>query len=218
VPGQTKPESTDYFGRAVQPIGGGGFTPTYHLHDQQHKEEKTGFWGTSTGPTFFGGWLSICTNTIWKINTAQRTGEGDVALLSKRRAEGCSGLCRELFTNVDTYDLFTQDGFKALTPEQKAIVVAHAVQLDYRFFENDRPPVEVRQSDDGKSGVILCTLCDMYCFGATCPIVSWPCCTLLTDSIYGSALSCTNPHFFPCCTKICSNAAFLTAASRSASG
>lgn len=172
VPGQTKPESTDYFGRAVQPIGGGGFTPTYHLHDQQHKEEKTGFWGTSTGPTFFGGWLSICTNTIWKINTAQRPAQGDVALLSKRRAEGCSGLCRELFTKVDTYDLFTQDGFKALTPEQKAMVVAHAVQLDYRFFENDHPPVEVRQSDDGKSGVILCTVCDMYCFGTTCPIVS----------------------------------------------
>ena len=53
------------------------------------------------------------------------------------------------------------DKAMTMSVEQKAAMLANAIHLDYTFFENDLPPVYCRQSGDGQSVVIFCTLCQV---------------------------------------------------------
>lgn len=167
--GQTKSSDTNYFGRSVQAPHGGGFTPTFFLGDQINKADP-GF-ATVKGPTFYGGWLGLCFDTIFKISSNAAPNSADVGTLSKRRAETMTDMCREQCSNADVYDLKLGEQFDKLTPEQQATVIGHTVHLDYRFFENDRPPCSVKMNDDNKSGMIICLLCQAYCYGLTCPFV-----------------------------------------------
>jgi hypothetical protein len=44
-----------------------------------------------------------------------------------------------------------------------------AVHLDYWFFQQDARPVQINDQGNG-SGVIIITLCNMYCRGCVVPI------------------------------------------------
>ena len=89
---------------------------------------------------------------------------GDIATIKKKaRDEGCMGLCKALFTSVDTYDLTFND--PNMTPQQKATVIAESVALDYMFFDQEQPLC--RYNESAKQCEILMCLC--YCFGCLIP-------------------------------------------------
>ena len=61
------------------------------------------------------------------------------------------------------YNIDIQD--PSLTPQQKASVIAEAINLDYLFFENEQPVCWYNEAN--KTCEILLCLC--YCYGCLCP-------------------------------------------------
>lgn len=162
-PGTTVRESTDYFARSTQPVGGGGFTPTLNLHRQGEEAPMA----VMQGPCFFGGWKSACCDTIFKISSVSNK-SGDVAIINKKKARDCKEWCMQLCTPTDIYEVKMNDAFKGMDIERRAAVLGNVIHLDYLLFENDAPPIQVRR--EGNSTVIICTLCEFFCYGCVCPI------------------------------------------------
>lgn len=174
-PGSTRPEQDTYFARSVIPIGGGGCTPTFELFVREGVRSKMGVDGEekpfawSQGPTFYGGWLSACFDTIFNISSEKGDRKNpDYVEIRKMRAETCGKWCIELCTKVDHYAINTKEKYKTLTPEEKMAILGNVIHIDYAFFENDPPPCYVQ--GDNNSAVIICTLCMWYCWGCSCPV------------------------------------------------
>eukprot|EP00052_Salpingoeca_macrocollata_P007505 m.60390 g.60390 ORF g.60390 m.60390 type:complete len:370 (-) comp16086_c0_seq1:55-1164(-) len=167
-PGKVK-NTNDYFGRSYQPKWGGCFTPTVNMFLRGEQDP----FATVTGPTFFAGWLGVCCDTIFQYWGRDKSGAGrekELGRLVKPRAHSVKDCCIQQFTDVDHYVYSVGPDFASLKPDEKAMVLANVIQLDYMFFENDLPPVYFVKGD-GNSLVIVCTLFEVYCAGCV-----WPCC------------------------------------------
>jgi len=166
TPPQDKYHRDTYFARSQVPKWGGGCTPTTNITDRVGgpgtPEEQ---FGTVEGPTCFGGCKDLCMDTPFKIS--QTPGKsGNLGEIRKRRPKNCSECCVACCSDIDYYDINMANG--NFTPEQKATVMASAIHLDYMFFEQDPPPVQVES--DGKNTIIIITLCQWYCYGCIVPI------------------------------------------------
>lgn len=150
------------FSSSRVPIGGGGFTPTVEMMERDPEGAETPF-GFVEGPTCFGGCMDLFVDTYFTISR-NKGKSGDIATIKKKaRDEGMKGLCIALCTPVDTYDITLSD--PSLTPQQKASIIAEAINLDFLFFENEQPLC--RYNEASKNCEILCCLC--YCYGCLCP-------------------------------------------------
>lgn len=123
-----------------------------------------------TGPSVFGGCYELCADfdyTISSINPA--TGElggqiGDIAIIKKKKPEGCCALLTEAFTDVDNFEIAYTDSQYNGDPEFKAVGLAALIYLDFMFFEFDNGLCE--PSNDG--GCTF-TFFNCYCCGTICP-------------------------------------------------
>jgi hypothetical protein len=111
-----------------------------------------------------------CTDTLFTVSK-QKGRSSDLGYIKKKRARNFAEWCAQLCTTTDVYEARMTDDFKALSVEARAALLGQAMHIDYLLFENDQPPCTIKSSRDGKSGVIICTLCEMFCYGVTCPIV-----------------------------------------------
>lgn len=153
-------------GRSVNPADGGCFKPTLNIMEAEpgHPEAHV---ADMVGPCFYGGCLEICTDTKFSMNSVNAPGSSDLGEIVKRKPEGCWDMCIQCHTDVDNYEISMSN--KRLNPLQKANFLATAVHLDYWFYQRDPRPIQ-NHSSDGRSGVIIITLCMMYVRGCSIPI------------------------------------------------
>lgn len=118
------------------------------------------------GPCFFGGCYDIFCPTPFYINQGDTKGPiGDVGLIEKQPAKGFFDMCCQCAGDTDNYEVSLKQ--KEMTPLQKANVLGTALHVDNWFFQRDARPV--RFHGNGNSGVIVITLCNMYCKGCVIP-------------------------------------------------
>ena len=168
-PGKTLMNSGRVIGYATQPKCGGYMTPTINVMERM--DETGGKWGALAkieGPTFFGGCSELCCESEWPVSkmTAEGFDEkikiGDFAVITKHKPNSCGAALQEAFTDSDTYTIeFRED--VALAPQQKALMMASLVQIDFMFFEKDNGMCKF------EGGKIKITLFECYCCGCTCP-------------------------------------------------
>jgi hypothetical protein len=167
--------TTALISRGLVPIGGGGCTPTVELWKRTAPGEVTSDpendpneakMGVTEGPMCFGGCKDFLCDTEFWIST--EAGKHDVATITKKKPETCSDWCVSCCTPADTYFLQLTESGAAWAPEDKAMMLAQMVHLDYMFFENDRFPVTCEMQGDTFWMYILC--CLSYCYGCLIPI------------------------------------------------
>jgi hypothetical protein len=165
-PGDTTAASRNYIGRTIQPIRGGGFTPTLNLHDPSDLVKPS---AVVEGPCCYGGWLGVCSDTIYQVS-ASKGKAGEFGTITKPRPNcTCRDCCLAFCSHIDDYSFANGPAFDSLSPEKKATLLASFIHLDFLFFENDLPPIMVRQNNG--NGCIICTLCQVYVCGCCLPVV-----------------------------------------------
>jgi len=168
-PGSGKPGSIgnshkNVIGRSVQPLDG-WFTPKLDMYESISGSENE--YAQLTGPCFFGGCLDLCVDTPFFINSVKGGAKGDLGMINKQAAKGCRDMFCQAASDADNYEVTLNQN---MTPLQKANALGTAVHVDYWFFQRDVRPVRCYSSGDGKHGVIVITLCNMYCKGCLIPI------------------------------------------------
>ena len=157
-------------GVVTQPKWGGGLTPT--LNVMERGDAAGSKWGTLAkieGPTIFGGCTELCCESNWPVSrmTNDTFGTklmvGDFATITKKTPKGCGQAITEAMTDSDTYTIEFKEGMQ-LAPQQKALMLASLLQIDYMFFEKDNGMCSCEGSK------IKITLCNCYCCGCSHPI------------------------------------------------
>jgi len=175
MPAGATPGSTAWGGQALigylaQPVPwGGGFTPTVNIMERANPAD------TSVrpiakveGPCIFGGCSELCCDSPWDVSLMQPhqyksfIKTGDMAKILKRKPNSLSGAIREAVTDSDTYTMEFVPG-NTLAPQQKAIMMASLILVDYMFFEQDNGMCKY---EDKK---IKITLYEWFCLGCVCP-------------------------------------------------
>ena len=88
--------------------------------------------------------------------------KGDLAEIVKRAPAGLAAAAREALTDSDTYTMaFRQEA--NLAPQQKAMMIASLVLVDYMFFEQDNGMCSY------ENGTLKFTLFESYCCGCLLP-------------------------------------------------
>ncbi|KAL3908415.1 MAG: hypothetical protein SGPRY_009808, partial [Prymnesium sp.] len=167
-PGSIKNSSSSWMGYIEQPVPfGGTFTPTLNVMERDSPAGDTlRPIAKIEGPWMFGGW---CVR-VWKKgcggwrpdNLGMKLRVGDMAKITKKKPSSFSSLAREAFTDSDTFTLEFDESAN-LAPQQKAMMMASLVLVDYMFFEQDNGQC----SCDGNQ--LKITLCECYFLGSTCP-------------------------------------------------
>lgn len=153
---------------------GGPCIPTVHLHDAQKQ-----FFATTEGPCFFGGCSENCCTSTFDITALSGPLEttkfgccgirGDAPdankwarIVKKSGASmGLKGLATSACTDSDVYTLeFTSP---KVTAQQRMIMLADLVLLDYMLFERDNGQC------DCENNTLRITCCLMYCYGTLIP-------------------------------------------------
>merc|ERR1712048_290548 len=167
APGSVKFEGENVFGFAHVPVPCGGWcTPTLNIFD---RDSVDGYrvMGKVEGPTVFGGMSELCAKTYWPVSTMKSPNEvktklktGDMAVFTKLTPQTCGQAAAEAMTDSDKYLLQFNS---SLTAQQKAMMLASVIQMDYMFFEQDNGMIRC------ENGGIVCTLFECYCCGTLCP-------------------------------------------------
>jgi len=156
-------------GFGTQPKCGGWFTPTINV--MERGDEGGTKWGALAkieGPTCFGGCSELCCETEWPVSRMEagtfetKLKAGDFATITKHIPQGCGDAVKEAMTDSDTYTIEFRENIK-LAPQQKALMLASLVQIDYMFFEKDNGMCKYENRK------IKITLFETYCCGCVCP-------------------------------------------------
>jgi len=154
----------DFIATSVQPICGGGCTPTLELSEHSGGAAQDPY-AFIEGPTCFGGCKDLFCRTPFMIST-QKGKAGDLGSIIKKTPDSMLEMCCAMCTDVDGYEVNINTSTTKLTDTQKLNFLGSAVQLDFMFFEKDNDLCYV--SDDG--GCIYITLCNWYMCGLLCPV------------------------------------------------
>jgi len=167
TPGAIGYSNSKAIGRSKVP-NRGCFTPMMEVMEYDGQAEQQT--GLLTGPCFFGGCLDLCVNTVFPITSAPggtpSVSTGDTGRIVKQRPKGLREMCCQLHGDVDNYEI---DLASSLTARQKANYIGTAVHVDYWFFQRDVRPITCHTDHQG-NGVLVITLCNMYCKGCLIPI------------------------------------------------
>jgi len=144
-------------------------TPTINVMERLDNEgAKWGSMAKIEGPTCFGGCSELCCETNWPVSSLKaddfnnKLMVGDFAIITKKKPNGLGAAIQEAMTDSDTYTIEFKPGV-SLAPQQKALMLASLIQIDFMFFEKDNG---MCKSEDGK---IKITLFECYCNGCTIP-------------------------------------------------
>lgn len=116
----------------------------------------------------FGGLSELCCQSSFPISTMQPNElkttlkKGDLAEIVKKVPAGLAAAAREAFTDSDTYTMSFQPEAN-LAPQQKAMMIASLVLVDYMFFEQDNGMCTY------ENGALKFTLFESYCCGCLLP-------------------------------------------------
>lgn len=166
VPGDIGPVTGGHFARILQPCGGGGCHPVLNILQVQNGQEQD--YAVLEGPTFMKGCIELCCDTNFVYST-QPGKSGDIGQITRPKPQDCYNCCRMIITQIDFYTVEYTDTYMKSPNEMKAAMLAAMIQLDYMFFEDDRPPVDCEQDQDGKGCTVYVTLCYAYCYGCQIP-------------------------------------------------
>ena len=173
MPGEKKGkrDRANLLGETKQPKGGGGFKPIMQVMercDVNDNEGKTQMYAAVRGPCLTGGCSKLCCEAEFGFSKVaaedydnsskiHKSNFGDYATITKKRPKAFGQAMREMFTDSDLFDVkFTN---KDATPNEKAMILAQMVHLDYMFFERDNDMCD----DEG------ITLCNCFIYGCVCP-------------------------------------------------
>mmetsp|Transcript_18067 Transcript_18067/g.32361 ORF Transcript_18067/g.32361 Transcript_18067/m.32361 type:complete len:292 (+) Transcript_18067:84-959(+) len=146
-----------------QPMGGGGFTPTFNIYDGAYEEKKDAAYKI-TGPFCCIAGLvgDLCFPPTFKIlHPKDDKGENVLAEIKKNKPEDAKGVLKQIFSDADEFTINMPKGSSGKT---KAAVLAQALLIDYSFFENNG---NVYCDLFKKELVCVCTYC--YCWGCLMP-------------------------------------------------
>lgn len=155
-------EEGGFIATSVQPILGGGCTPTLELSEGEKLSAPPYAW--IEGPTFFGGCKDLFCRTPFQISS-QKGKSGDIGSFTKKVPDSMMGLCCAVCSDVDGYELTINQEAK-MSETQKLNFLGSGVQLDYMFFEKDNEFCYV--TDDGS--LLILTICNWYLCGLLCPV------------------------------------------------
>lgn len=167
--GSIQMSSGRVFGYATQPKLGGGMTPTINVMERADAAGTQ--WGAMAkieGPTCFGGCSELCCETEWPVSKMQASDietklmVGDFATITKLKPNSCGAAVSEAFTDTDQYMIEFKPGVE-LAPQQKALMLASLLQIDFMFFEKDNGMCRCENQK------LKITLFECYCMGCTCP-------------------------------------------------
>jgi len=168
-PGEVQMNSGRVMGFATQPSLGGGFTPSITVMERLASDGSQ--WGSMAkveGPCLFGGCSELCCESEWPVSKLKaedmdtKLMVGDFAIITKKKPKDCEQLMAEALTDSDTYTIEFNPGVQ-LAPQQKALMLASLMQIDFMFFEQDNGTCK---RENGKTK-ITCFQC--YCMGCLCP-------------------------------------------------
>lgn len=164
-PGTIGPVTGGHFARILQPCGGGGCHPVLDILSVSNGQETPV--AVLEGPMFMKGCMELCCDTKFTYST-QKGKSADIGTISRPKPQDCYNFCRMICTQVDFYTVEYTDVYMKQPNEMKAAMLAAMVQLDYMFFEDDRPPVDCEVDHEG-NGYCFITLCYTYCYGCQYP-------------------------------------------------
>ena len=90
-----------YIATSVQPICGGGCTPTLELSDG---DQQAAPYAYIEGPTCFGGCKDLCCRTPFLISS-QKGKSGDIGSIIKKTPEDAMEMCCAMCSDVDGYEI-----------------------------------------------------------------------------------------------------------------
>ena len=99
----------------------------------------------------------------WKVSKLQsqdfdtKLMVGDFAIITKKKPRDCETLMVEALTDSDAYSIEFNPGVE-LAPQQKALMLASLMQIDYMFFEQDHGMVSC-EGDKVKITLFECYVC-----------------------------------------------------------
>lgn len=167
--GSMKMGSGRVIGFATQPKLGGGMTPTINV--MERLDEAGSQWGAMAkieGPTIFGGCSELCCDSAWPVSKMEASAfetklkVGDFATITKRKPKDCMSAVQEATTDSDQFTIEFNESV-SLAPQQKALMLASLVQIDYMFFEKDNGMCKCENNK------LKITFFECYCMGCTCP-------------------------------------------------
>ena len=149
---------------------GGGFTPTINIMDRGAGEGDYRPIAKVEGPMCFGGCSELCLQTEWPVSKMSapeqvqgpKIKSGDLAKILKKTPRSLGDALKEACTDSDEYTMQFAEG-SGLAPQQKAMMLASLVLVDYMFFEQDNGMINCRNNE------LNITLCECYCLGCLCP-------------------------------------------------
>lgn len=166
-PGETTPESDNFFGRSFVPLDV-CFIPQIALASKDKPGVIASTFAYLEGPCGFAGLKGLCCGDDFTLSR-EKGKLADLGMVKKPVPNKCTEWLVRCCTHVDRYDiLFSPEGFRTLTPEQKAIALGNVVHLDYMFFENDAPPIICEKMGD-KGCMLKLTLFQCFCKGCVLP-------------------------------------------------
>ena len=147
---------------------GGMFTPTVNIMDRGSGNQFRPV-GKLEGPTLFGGCSELCFDSHFAVSKMGQEHVGksaaiktaDLANIIKRKPATAADALKEAFTDSDQFTLEFVD--TSLTAQQKAVMIASVLLVDYMFFEMDNGMIDCHGSK------IKTTCCLCYCLGALQP-------------------------------------------------
>jgi len=150
-------------GSVIQPIFGGGCTPTLHLRVGQRDDEEP--FGKIEGPCIFGGWSEMCcTFNFFTSYFKSERKTGDIAMIKKKKPSSFGAAITELVSDSDVYTIEFNPSAQTLTAEQKITVFTGQLLADYMLFEGNTE----KCSQDADN---------VYCYLWYCSVFGllWPC-------------------------------------------
>jgi len=148
-------------GSVIQPIFGGGLTPTLHLRAGQTDFEEP--FGKIEGPCLFGGWSEMCfTFNFFTSYYKSESKTGDIALIKKKKPSSFGAALTQLTSDADVYSIEFHPNAQTLTAEQKITVFTGQLLADYMLFDGN---TEKFSQDENNC---YCYLCYCSVFGKMC--------------------------------------------------
>jgi len=149
-------------GSVIQPIFGGGCTPTLHLRAGQKDDEDP--FGKIEGPCLFGGWSEMCfTFNFFTSYFKSESKTGDIAMIKKKKPSSFGAAITELATDADVYSIEFNPSAQTLSAEQKITVFTGQLLADYMLFDGNTEKFD-EDADNWN-----CYLCYCSVFGKVCP-------------------------------------------------
>ncbi len=132
TPGATSAADGGYLGRSVQPRGAGMCTPGINMHGPDAAAPPLAY---IEGPCCYNGCIELCADVGYPISR-QPGRRGEFGTIVKVAPRGVGEMCGACCARADEYEFTTGPAYASLAPDQKALLLAVFIHLDYAYYES----------------------------------------------------------------------------------